>query len=64
MKDHESLSTHNIKEGLTVHLVIKTNSRPSDTGGGNANANTTRPPGKLHMMSESLQTTSWKYFVQ
>lgn len=50
MKDHESLSTHNIKDGLTVHLVIKTNSRPSDTGGGNTNANTTRPPGKLFIM--------------
>lgn len=47
MKDHESLSTHNIKDGLTVHLVIKTNSRPSDTGGGNSNTNTARPPGKL-----------------
>ncbi|EZA46847.1 hypothetical protein DMN91_009370 [Ooceraea biroi] len=23
MKDHETLSTHNIKDGLTVHLVIK-----------------------------------------
>lgn len=24
MKDHETLATHNIKDGLTVHLVIKT----------------------------------------
>lgn len=23
MKDHETLQTHNIKDGLTVHLVIK-----------------------------------------
>jgi ubiquilin len=29
MKDHESLQTHNIKDGLTVHLVIKTSSRTS-----------------------------------
>lgn len=24
MKDHENLSNHNMKDGLTVHLVIKT----------------------------------------
>jgi ubiquilin len=29
MKDHETLQTHNIKDGLTVHLVIKTTSRAS-----------------------------------
>lgn len=23
MKDHETLSTHNVKDGLTVHLVVK-----------------------------------------
>merc|ERR1719339_911238 len=23
MKDHESLATHNVKDGMTVHLVIK-----------------------------------------
>lgn len=23
MKDHETLGTHNVKDGLTVHLVIK-----------------------------------------
>ncbi|XP_049766030.1 ubiquilin-1 [Schistocerca cancellata] len=27
MKDHETLKTHNIKDGLTVHLVIKTTTR-------------------------------------
>jgi len=30
MKDHETLQTHNIKDGLTVHLVIKTTSRTSN----------------------------------
>jgi ubiquilin len=36
MKDHETLQTHNIKDGLTVHLVIKTSSRTSNdqTGSG------------------------------
>lgn len=24
MKDHETLQTHHVKDGLTVHLVIKT----------------------------------------
>ena len=27
MKDHESLATHNIKDGVTVHLVIKARAR-------------------------------------
>lgn len=34
MKDHENLSNHNMKDGLTVHLVIKTTA--PDTGN-NAN---------------------------
>ncbi|PSN49001.1 Ubiquilin-1 [Blattella germanica] len=34
MKDHESLQTHNIKDGLTVHLVIKTSSRTSNEQAG------------------------------
>ncbi|KAB0801095.1 hypothetical protein PPYR_05449 [Photinus pyralis] len=32
MKDQDTLQTHNIKDGLTVHLVIKTAPRPSDSG--------------------------------
>jgi len=31
MKDTDSLKTHNIKDGLTVHLVIKSPNRPTDT---------------------------------
>lgn len=30
MKDHESLNTHNVKDGLTVHLVIKAARTPSN----------------------------------
>ncbi|KZC13989.1 PREDICTED: ubiquilin-1 [Dufourea novaeangliae] len=30
MKDHESLTTHNVKDGLTVHLVIKAPRTPSN----------------------------------
>jgi ubiquilin len=45
MKDHETLQTHNIKDGLTVHLVIKTSSRTSNeqTGSGPQ----PRAPGKV-----------------
>lgn len=32
MKDQDTLQTHNIKDGLTVHLVIKTAPRPTDSG--------------------------------
>ncbi|XP_066993196.2 ubiquilin-1 [Anabrus simplex] len=38
MKDHESLQTHNIKDGLTVHLVIKTSSRGTSEQPGSAPA--------------------------
>uniref|UniRef100_A0A1B6C8K6 UBA domain-containing protein n=1 Tax=Clastoptera arizonana TaxID=38151 RepID=A0A1B6C8K6_9HEMI len=30
MKDHETLTTHNVKDGHTVHLVIKTNQPVAD----------------------------------
>merc|ERR1712213_255932 len=33
MKDHETLETHNIKDGMTVHLVI----RSGGTSGGSSN---------------------------
>uniref|UniRef100_T1JDD4 Ubiquilin-4 n=1 Tax=Strigamia maritima TaxID=126957 RepID=T1JDD4_STRMM len=31
LKDHESLKSHGIKDGLTVHLVIKTGNRSQET---------------------------------
>jgi len=42
MKDHETLETHNIKDGMTVHLVI----RSGGTSGGSSNqqANSAPPP--------------------
>lgn len=30
MKDYETLSTHNVKDGLTVHLVIKAPCTPTN----------------------------------
>ncbi|EEB14511.1 ubiquilin-1, putative [Pediculus humanus corporis] len=42
MKDHETLSTHNIKDGLTVHLVIKARSRTPEVN------STPRPPADVN----------------
>lgn len=39
MKDHDTLQAHNIKDGLTIHLVIKTAPRATESG-------PSRPPGK------------------
>lgn len=51
MKDHETLTTHHIKDGHTVHLVIKMNTRAGDatggTGTGSNNTTPTRPPGMV-----------------
>ena len=33
MKDHETLTGHNVKDGMTVHLVIKTGSSSAATSG-------------------------------
>ncbi|CAH0724951.1 unnamed protein product, partial [Brenthis ino] len=41
MNDSDSLKQHNIKDGLTVHLVIKTPPRPEPEGG------TRRPPADI-----------------
>lgn len=40
MNDADTLRQHNIKDGLTVHLVIKTPPRPEPEGAPR------RPPGK------------------
>lgn len=50
MKDQDTLATHNIKDGLTVHLVIKTNAPQNNTTSSSTNtgsAQTQRPPGKI-----------------
>eukprot|EP00088_Acartia_fossae_P065973 TRINITY_DN814_c0_g1_i1.p1 TRINITY_DN814_c0_g1~~TRINITY_DN814_c0_g1_i1.p1 ORF type:complete len:628 (+),score=210.81 TRINITY_DN814_c0_g1_i1:38-1921(+) len=38
MKDHETLATHNIKDGMTVHLVIKQSAAANNRGSGSASA--------------------------
>ncbi|XP_050436751.1 ubiquilin-1 isoform X2 [Adelges cooleyi] len=53
MKDQDTLASHNIKDGLTVHLVIKTNApqnnATSNTSSTNAgSAQTQRPPADIN----------------
>lgn len=52
MKDQDTLATHNIKDGLTVHLVIKTNASPntatSTSSTNTGSAQTPRPPGNYN----------------
>ncbi len=45
MKDHETLNGHNIKDGHTVHLVIKTGSSQPNNGG--ASTSGPRPAGEM-----------------
>lgn len=49
MKDQDTLVTHNIKDGLTVHLVIKTNAPQNSTTTSSTtntgSSQTQRPPG-------------------
>lgn len=49
MKDQDTLATHNIKDGLTVHLVIKTNAPQNNatttSSTNTGSAQTQRPPG-------------------
>jgi len=54
MKDQDTLTTHNIKDGLTVHLVIKTNA-PQNNATTTSSTNTgspqaQRPPGKTFLI--------------
>ena len=43
MKDTETLASHNVKDGMTVHLVIK-QSAAAAAGGGGSGAATSPPP--------------------
>lgn len=49
MKDQDTLATHNIKDGLTVHLVIKTNAPQNNatttSSTNTGSAQTQRPTG-------------------
>lgn len=52
MKDPDSLKSHNIKNGLTVHLVIKSSPpRGSETSSNNSPSYTRElPPGKVQLL--------------
>jgi ubiquilin len=41
MKDHETLATHNIKDGMTIHLVIKNSANNAARNNDAASSNTT-----------------------
>ncbi|XP_019751544.1 ubiquilin-4 isoform X2 [Hippocampus comes] len=45
LKDGDSLSQHGIKDGLTVHLVIKTAQKASDGGSTSTSSSTSTPAG-------------------
>lgn len=45
MKDHETLNTHNVKDGLTVHLVIKAPRTPSNQS--QESSQSQRPPADI-----------------
>jgi len=52
MKDHETLTTHNVKDGMTVHLVIK------QSGGSAAPAAASPPTASATTSSPTASTTS------
>ena len=43
MKDHETLLSHNVKDGMTVHLVIKTGGSGAGSPNNNQTASEPRP---------------------
>jgi ubiquilin len=48
MKDHETMQTHNLKDGLTIHLVIKT----APTNQSSSSSSAPRPPGlRLYILT-------------
>lgn len=47
MKDNDTLESHNVKEGFTVHLVIRAAPKPSDSG-------PSRPPADISATPFSL----------
>lgn len=44
MKDHETLKTHNVKDGLTVHLVIKAPRTPGTQNNQESERSSTTTP--------------------
>lgn len=60
MKDHDTLKANNIKDGLTIHLVIKAAQRTADSG-------PSRPAGLYACYREYIISFIWfidiKYFL-
>lgn len=58
MNDADTLKQHNIKDGLTVHLVIKTPPRPEPEGGPR------RPPGTHSTLGTSITVKTLRLLFQ
>ncbi|XP_061677620.1 ubiquilin-4 [Syngnathoides biaculeatus] len=58
LKDGDSLSQHGIKDGLTVHLVIKTAQKTSDGGSSSASNSSPTPAGSTNASNPSTTPSS------
>ncbi|XP_061520433.1 ubiquilin-4 isoform X2 [Phycodurus eques] len=58
LKDGDSLSQHGIKDGLTVHLVIKTAQKVSDGGSTSASSSSPTPAGSTDASNPSTTPSS------
>ena len=54
LKDQDILRSHNLKDGLTVHLVIKAGARPTQEAPNNTPDTPMAPP--AHMASQPAPT--------
>jgi len=57
MKDHETLATHNIKDGMTVHLVIKNSTNNAARNNEAAGSNTTSTNSDMDTNNTTNNTT-------
>ena len=58
MKDNDTLKTHNIKDGMTVHLVIKSKAKEDDPN------QPRRPPADVRQTPFGLNQVGFQVFYQ
>ncbi|KAF7658301.1 hypothetical protein LDENG_00014390 [Lucifuga dentata] len=58
LKDGDTLNQHGIKDGLTVHLVVKTTPKSTDGNDGNATSQTSSSPAAAQANSSSRSPTA------
>jgi ubiquilin len=57
MKDHETLASHNVKDGMTVHLVIKAGgSSPNNNQAASEPSPAPRPGKDIYCVSYNLDS--------